>query len=71
MPSPPDDLPATLGALRASGHVHRSVKDEIRQNLMAAMREGRPRFPRVIGFEETVLPDLERALLEFLADGNG
>ena len=65
-PSPlsaPSSLPATLGALRASGHVARSVKAEVRENLLSAMREGRPRFPGIVGFEDTVLPELERALL--------
>ncbi len=61
--SHPVDLPTTLGALRASPHVHRSVKDEIRANLVRLMRAGVPRFPGVVGFDETVLPDLERALL--------
>ncbi|SDQ47232.1 sigma 54-interacting transcriptional regulator [Quadrisphaera sp. DSM 44207] len=56
-------LPTTLGALRASGHVARPVKDELRENLLAAMREGRDRFPGIVGFDETVLPELERALL--------
>ncbi|MBT0770511.1 magnesium chelatase [Kineosporia sp. J2-2] len=59
----PDHLPTTLGALRASGHVHRSVKQEISANLLELMRAGKPRFPGVVGFDETVLPDLERALL--------
>ncbi len=56
--------PETLGALRASGHVHRTVKDEIRTNLLARMRDGSgERFPGIVGFEDTVLPHLERALL--------
>src|SRR5919202_3386951 len=55
--------PTTLGALRASGHQHRTVKQEIRDNLLARMRGGETRFPGVVGFDETVLPDLERALL--------
>jgi magnesium chelatase subunit I len=53
----------TLGELRASGHVYRSVKEEIRQNLLAKMRAGQDRFPGIIGFGNTVLPHLERALL--------
>ncbi|GLU46859.1 sigma 54-interacting transcriptional regulator [Nocardiopsis ansamitocini] len=57
------DLPPTLGALRASGHVHRTVKDEIRANLLERMRTGRERFPGIVGFDDTVLPQLERALL--------
>src|SRR5919199_5921316 len=55
--------PATLGALRASGHQHRTVKQEIRANLLARMRARENRFPGVVGFDDTVLPDLERALL--------
>src|ERR671932_456942 len=55
--------PTTLGALRASGHQHRTVKQEIRANLLARMRTGETRFPGVVGFDDTVLPDLERALL--------
>jgi magnesium chelatase subunit I len=54
---------ATLGELRASGHVHRSVKEEIKQNLLAALREGRDPFPGIVGFGQTVLPHLERALI--------
>jgi magnesium chelatase subunit I len=59
----PSDLPTTLGALRACGHVQHTVKAEIRQNLLTRMRSGQSRFPGVVGFDETVLPDLERALL--------
>jgi len=54
---------ATLGELRASGHVHRTVKEEIKRNLLAAMREGRDPFPGIVGFGQTVLPHLERALI--------
>src|SRR5690349_9489714 len=60
---PPANLPTTVGALRASGHEYRSVKEEVRANLLARMRSGENRFPGVVGFDETVLPDLERALL--------
>ncbi len=60
---PPANLPTTVGALRASGHEYRTVKEEIRANLLARMRSGDTRFPGVVGFDETVLPDLERALL--------
>ncbi|HET9657707.1 MAG TPA: sigma 54-interacting transcriptional regulator [Kineosporiaceae bacterium] len=63
LPDPPAGLPATLGELRASGHELLAVKEELRRNLLARMRSGRPRFPGVVGFDETVLPDLERALL--------
>jgi magnesium chelatase subunit I len=53
----------TLGELRASGHVHRGVKAEIRQNLIARLAAGEPSMPGIVGFDETVLPELERALL--------
>ncbi len=54
---------ATLGDLRASGHVHRSVKTEIRQNLIARLSTGEPSLPGIVGFDETVVPEVERALL--------
>ncbi|MFL6055620.1 MAG: sigma 54-interacting transcriptional regulator [Actinoallomurus sp.] len=55
--------PATLRELRAGGHVHRSVKAEIRQNLLTRLRSGESRFPGIVGFDDTVLPHVERALL--------
>nr|MDP9497613.1 sigma 54-interacting transcriptional regulator [Actinomycetota bacterium] len=60
-PGPP--LPTSLGALRASGHVHRPVKAEIRANLLARLVAGEPTLPGILGFEETVQPEVERALL--------
>jgi magnesium chelatase subunit I len=54
---------STLGDLRASGHVYRTVREEIRQNLLARMRAGQDRFPGIVGFGDTVLPHLERALV--------
>jgi len=54
---------STLGELRASGHVYRSVKQEIRENLLARMRSGQDRFPGIVGFGQTVLPHVERALV--------
>src|SRR6516164_11841531 len=59
--SPP--AATTLGDLRASGHVQRSVKQEIRENLLARMRAGQDRFPGIVGFDQTVLPHVERALV--------
>ena len=53
----------TLGALRDSGHVHKTVKTEIRDNLLARLASGEERFPGILGFDETVLPQVERALL--------
>ncbi|HEY6274714.1 MAG TPA: sigma 54-interacting transcriptional regulator [Streptosporangiaceae bacterium] len=52
-----------MGELRASGHEYLTVKAEIRRNLLARMRAGEERFPGIIGFGQTVLPQLERALL--------
>ena len=54
---------STLGALRASGHVHRGVKAEIRENLLARLAAGEPTLPGIVGFEDTVVPEVERALL--------
>ncbi|NLU62488.1 sigma 54-interacting transcriptional regulator [Rhodococcus sp. HNM0563] len=59
----PTSRPSTLGELRASGHVQRSVKDEIRQNLLTALRDGTDPWPGIVGFDDTVVPQLERALL--------
>lgn len=55
--------PARLGELRSSGHVQRTVKSEIRDNLLTRLRSGADRFPGIVGFDGTVLPHLERALL--------
>jgi magnesium chelatase subunit I len=55
--------PTTLGSLRASGHRHCTVKEEVRDNLLAQLASGAPRFPGIVGFDDTVLPELERALL--------
>src|SRR5213083_1094799 len=55
--------PATLGELRASGHTYRGVKEEVRDNLLAMMRAGQDPFPGIVGFGQTVLPHLERALI--------
>jgi magnesium chelatase subunit I len=54
---------ATVGDLRASGRRYEAVKDEIRRNLLARMRAGEQRFSGIIGFDQTVIPQLERALL--------
>ena len=54
---------ATVGELRASGHVHKTVRAEIRDNLLSALAEGSDPWPGIHGFESTVLPQLERALI--------
>ena len=55
--------PTTLGALRASGHRQRTIREEVRANLLAALAEGRDPWPGLHGFGGTVLPQLERALI--------
>jgi len=62
-PDPPPDLPSTLGELRASGWESVPVHDEIRRNAAARIAEGRPLVDGVLGFDDTVLPQLENALL--------
>lgn len=52
----------TLGALRGSGHRYHSVPTEIREHLVAQTSSRRSSVPDVVGFDETVLPELERAL---------
>lgn len=61
--NPPAGLPTTVGELRGGGYQYKTVKQELRDNLLAKMREGQPRFPGVVGYEDTVLPEVERALL--------
>ncbi len=55
--------PTTLGELRASGWVSRPVKDEVRANAIARIAAGKPLVDGVLGYEDTVLPQLENALL--------
>jgi magnesium chelatase subunit I len=59
----PEHLPATAGQLRAAGYLPRGVKTEIRENLLAVLASGGDPWPGIVGFERTVLPQLERALL--------
>jgi magnesium chelatase subunit I len=54
---------ATLGDLRLSGYRSRPVKQEIRDNLVCTLRAGEPLFPGIIGYDETVLPQLVNAVL--------
>ena len=56
-------LPPTLGALRASGYHVVSVREEMRRNLIAKIRAEEPVFPGIIGFDQTVIPQLENAIL--------
>ncbi len=59
-----DPRPArTLGELRASGWESRSVREEIRANLVARLRSGEPLVPGIVGYDDTVIPALVHALL--------
>jgi magnesium chelatase subunit I len=53
----------TLGELRSSGYRVQPVKQEMRRNLIAKMRKGETLFPGILGFEETVIPQLQNAIL--------
>lgn len=55
--------PTTLSELKASGWKSRSVKEELRSNLIARIRSGEPLFEGIHGYEHTVVPALERAIL--------
>jgi magnesium chelatase subunit I len=55
--------PATLGELRAAGFQDRTVKDELRSNLLAKVERGEELFPGIVGFDDEVLPGLERGIL--------
>ncbi|HEY9251287.1 MAG TPA: magnesium chelatase, partial [Nocardioides sp.] len=54
---------STLGQLRASGHVFKSLREEIRDNLLAKLAAGEDPWPGLHGLEDTVIPQLERALI--------
>jgi magnesium chelatase subunit I len=57
------ERPATLGKLKSSRYQVLPVKAELRKNLIAKLREGAPIFPGIVGYDETVLPQLQNALL--------
>ena len=56
-------LPSTLGELEASGYTHRSVKDEMRQNLVTKLKAGDVLFPGVQGYDDSVVPQIVNAVL--------
>ena len=67
-PLPPSGkvLPLTLGELRDSHYAqlaHRSIKDEMRTNLIALLRSGATIFPGIVGYEDTVVPQIVNAVL--------
>lgn len=57
------NLPQTIGELKATGYQPRSIKEEMRKNLIKKLQSKEPIFPGVIGFDDTVIPDVERAIL--------
>ncbi len=62
-PAPPHDLPRTLGELRASGWRSDPVNEELRRNAAARIAAGRTLVDGVLGFDDTVVPQLENAVL--------
>ena len=59
--NPPE--PTTLGALKATGYRSRSVKDELRDNVIAKLEAGETLFPGIRGYDDTVVPQLVNAIL--------
>ena len=55
--------PRTLRQLRESGHVQKHLRDELRDNLLAMLAAGEDPWPGMHGFDDTVIPQLERAML--------
>lgn len=53
----------TLGQLKKAGYLSKGIKDELRSNLRERIQSGKPVFEGVHGFEDTVIPELERAIL--------
>ncbi len=57
------NLPQTLGELKKSGYQSKTIQQEMRDNLVAAIRDKRNIFEGIIGYDDTVIPDIERAIL--------
>src|SRR2546429_2229891 len=55
--------PRTIGELRESGYRLLPVKEELRKNLIQKIRRGEELFPGIVGYEETVIPQIENAIL--------
>lgn len=55
--------PTTLGELKKSGYQPRTVREEVHRNVIDRLRSGEPLLPGIIGYEQTVVPELENALL--------
>src|SRR5262245_55490121 len=63
MPENPTKKPRTLAELRASGWVSKTVKQEIHDNFLRMLRDGDELFPGIIGYDDTVIPEINVALL--------
>jgi magnesium chelatase subunit I len=59
----PQPLPRTLGELKKSGYCPRSVKEEMRTNLIGKLEAGDELFPGILGYEDSVVPQLVNAVL--------
>lgn len=59
----PADRATTLGELKANGYRSRSVKEELRQNLIRKLEADEARFEGIVGFDDTVVPQVENAIL--------
>ena len=57
------NLPTTIAELRASSHVRETVKQEMRRNLLVRLRSGEPLLPGIVGYDDTVLPQLSNAII--------
>ena len=57
------NLPTTIAELRASSHVRETVKQEMRRNLLVRLRSGEPLLPGIVGYDETVMPQLSNAII--------
>ena len=55
--------PRTLGALKKSGYGITPVREEMRRNLIALIERGKPLFPGIVGFDDTVIPQIQNAVL--------
>ena len=62
-PVPPSDRPRTLGELRETGWRSRTVREELRANLLARLASGEPILPGIVGFADSVIPAIENAIL--------
>ncbi len=62
MPKPPIEV-KTLGDLKSSGYRIRSVKEELRENLIRSLREGKNVFEGILGYDDSVIPQIHNAIL--------